>query len=230
MKLNEIIREIKVLSAKGEKALTDESRYNYSQVQNSFANIRRLADELKAYDWIPVEEKRFPDKPGNYHVTLQDGKVYNVVLDIYQNGPAWMFSRSLEIGFETCFKEKPKVIAWHENPEPYKIPVDKIKVPTETLSVSKILTVSTAHVTKAMYKMLVEDMNDSSSVMLPVYEKTDTDGTKYGLFIYIPADINWDRIPKGLKPLLELAISNECDVVCLDSDGSVIKELPVYEW
>lgn len=230
MKLNEIIRQIKVQSAKGEKALTDESRYNYSQVQNSFANIMRLADELKDYDWVPVEEKRFPNKEGLYHVTLQDGGVYNVSLEIYQNGPAWMFRRSLEIDFNTRYGEKPRVIAWHRNPEPYMVPVDKIKVPAETLSVSKILTVSTAHVSKAMYKMLVEDANDSSSATLPVYEKTDTDGTKYGLFIYIPADIDWDNILKELKPLLELAISNECDVICLDSDGSVIKELPVYEW
>lgn len=97
--------------------------------------------------------------------------------------------------------------------------------------ITKMLTVSTAHVTQETYDRLYHD-DENNEVMLPVYEKISPNGREtFGLYVYLePAVLDWEKIPMDLKPLVMLAKTNGCGILCLDGDGPEINELPVYNW
>lgn len=99
------------------------------------------------------------------------------------------------------------------------------------LEITKMLTVSTAHVLQDTFEALSLDAvrND---ILLPVYNKMTADnGGSFGVYVYLDSDlIDWKRIPKDLAPLIRLAQENNCGVICLDSDGPILDGLSVYNW
>lgn len=99
------------------------------------------------------------------------------------------------------------------------------------LPISRMLTVSTSHVTQDTFEAMSLD-GIRNEIMLPIYGKTTPDnGASFGLFVYLEVGlIKWDRIPKDLVPVLKLCLKSNCDVLCLDSDGMELEELPTYEW
>lgn len=99
------------------------------------------------------------------------------------------------------------------------------------LEVSKMLTVSTAHVTESTFEALMSD-STQNEIGLPIYSKSTPDnGENFGLYVYITEDcLDWDHMPGDLKPLIKLSQKTGCSVLCLDSDGPEVKGLPVYDW
>ena len=74
---------------------------------------------MQEYKWVSVKDKPHPNKDGAYKCTLNDGKVHDVFGMFYANGWFWEFNKSLEIEFEVSGLNKPRVVAWFPNLEPY---------------------------------------------------------------------------------------------------------------
>lgn len=95
------------------------------------------------------------------------------------------------------------------------------------MEISKMITVSTAHITEKTAKELhyaAEMMG--SSIDVCVYEKKE-----YGFFIHVSDD--WEsecEIPSDLMDCIKLARNNGCEWLCLDRDAEIESELPVYKW
>lgn len=95
------------------------------------------------------------------------------------------------------------------------------------MEISKILTVSTAHITEKTAKELrnaVEMMG--SNIDMCVYEKKG-----YGFFIHVPD--GWEcecEIPSDLMDCIKQTRNNGCEWLCLDRDAEIESVLPVYEW
>ena len=89
------------------------------------------------------------------------------------------------------------------------------------MEISKMLTVSTAHITQETSELL-----DNDKLSIVVYPKSE-----YGWFILV---CDWDEyeneLPKDLKKFLMLAEDQGCNWLCLDCDGEVLGFLDVYEW
>lgn len=85
-----------------------------------------------------------------------------------------------------------------------------------TLEISKMLTLSTGHLTEQAIDYL-------ASLNAPVYRK---DG--YGYFVYV----HWDFDDPALSLLdsLDFAEEQGCDWVMFDSDGPQVDGLTYYEW
>ena len=95
------------------------------------------------------------------------------------------------------------------------------------MEISKILTLSTAHITESVSEALDNDPN-TNELGLTVYKKAD-----YGWFIYIPEDYDKtakEGLPECLKACIDLALKNDCNILCLDCDGEEEPTLPTYEW
>lgn len=103
------------------------------------------------------------------------------------------------------------------------------------MEISKMLTLSTAHITKETADKLDLDCKPVSpedywqhsfcfDLGLSIFPKDD-----FGWFLWIPSA---DRaaLPDDLKQCIELALANGCDWLCLDSDGLIEKSLKTYEW
>ena len=89
------------------------------------------------------------------------------------------------------------------------------------MDICKMLTLSTAHITKRTAERLDETSNPMN---LSVYAKGE-----YGWYIY-----DWDdrdtEIPDDLRDIFRFAQEHDCQVVCLDCDGDESDALPTYEW
>lgn len=106
------------------------------------------------------------------------------------------------------------------------------------LELSKMLTVSTAHVDLHTAKLLDWEP-EMNTLGLSVYSKGAPD-QNYGWFIYIDTAAetyikavkanNPDKIPTELLNLLLLAIDVGAGVLCLDADGPEVPYLPRFEW
>ena len=92
------------------------------------------------------------------------------------------------------------------------------------LEVSKMLTVSTAHITEDTNRLLANEPY-TDGMQLSVFEKAD-----FGWFIYVNDDLENRNIPDDLRACLELAKENGCKWLCLDCDGDTVDELEEYEW
>lgn len=104
----------------------------------------------------------------------------------------------------------------------------------DTLELSTMLTVSTAHIKKETAQLLDEWAKDPnvSPLVCPIYEKAE-----YGWYI---TGLLWENcyqllnnvtLPtEELKYLLLFAGDLGCDTLCLDRDGSVIPYFPIYDW
>lgn len=99
--------------------------------------------------------------------------------------------------------------------------VPEIVKETEELEISSVLTLSSAHIKEETAKLL-----DKDATGLIVYPKE-----KYGWFILT---CNWEEyeetIPDDLKKCVAFAANKGCDLLCLDGDGPVIKDIPAYPW
>ena len=91
------------------------------------------------------------------------------------------------------------------------------------MEISKMLTVSTAHITKTTAELLDDGVRD-----LIVYPKAE-----YGWFILIPSSDVIDSlhiVMSDLMRLLKLAKDLGCEWLCLDCDGEVLDYMTTYEW
>ena len=94
----------------------------------------------------------------------------------------------------------------------------------KNLEITKMLTLSTAHITEDTNRLLIiEPYTDG--MQLSVFTKAD-----FGWFIYVNDDLENRSIPDDLKACLELAKENGCKWLCLDCDGDTVDELEEYEW
>lgn len=98
---------------------------------------------------------------------------------------------------------------------------------TAIMEISRMLVISTAHITEGTADALNESVYGyESGIDLCVHEKKD-----YGFFIHIPEDWKEERgLPPDLQACMELAGGNGCGWLCLDRDAETVSCLPVYEW
>lgn len=91
-----------------------------------------------------------------------------------------------------------------------------------------MLTISTAHIdteTAEKLKHCCNTSNDSTcDSCIAVYAKGE-----FGWYIYVNGDYD-DLESNCLNNIIDHCRDNNIDIVCLDSDGVKISELPVYEW
>lgn len=92
-----------------------------------------------------------------------------------------------------------------------------------------MLTVSTSHVSQETYRKLEQD-GTRNEIGLPVYAKSaPEDGDCYGLYVYLE-NISWDTVPSDLGHLIKLAQQNGCGILCLDSEGPELENMPKFDW
>ena len=92
------------------------------------------------------------------------------------------------------------------------------------MEISKMLTISTAHITEETAKRL---QNDNHNGVI-VYQKDE-----YGWFIFVDEDCMHEyenEIPKELFRLMKFTKANGCDWLCLDNDGEELEYFETYEW
>lgn len=95
------------------------------------------------------------------------------------------------------------------------------------MEITKMLTISTMHVTEETYGKLAAEADGLfiSNLNLPVYRKDD-----YGFFICaFDAEFN-DNLPDDLRTCLNYALKHDCSWLCLDCDGEIMADLQKYEW
>lgn len=94
------------------------------------------------------------------------------------------------------------------------------------MEISKMLTMSTAHIKKSTAEWLQNEWQQCSS--LAVYKKG-----VYGWFVFVSnADVEDEtaNIPEDLVCVINAAKKAGCDWLCLDSDGEKIDDLPEFKW
>lgn len=92
------------------------------------------------------------------------------------------------------------------------------------LEITKMLTLSTAHIKEESAKFL----NEERRADLIVYPKRE-----FGWFICLDTDCfeeELKRIPEDLATVLKFAEENGCEWLCLDCDGPIESDLPQYDW
>lgn len=113
-----------------------------------------------------------------------------------------------------------EVIAWDILPEPYGAKTN------ELCDIQQMITLSTAHLPEDILNDLSKD---SAQYNVDAYKKSDND-CDYGLFIYITDNNISKDVPQALKTIMEYAINKDCSVICFDSDGQIIHDLPTYKY
>ena len=101
------------------------------------------------------------------------------------------------------------------------------------MEISKILTISTAHITEETAKFIDNVCEDNNLSNLVVYNKSAKyiGGTaQYGWFIYCNVALPDLNVPKDLLKIMCFTRDNNCDWLCLDRDGEVVDGLDEYEW
>ena len=95
------------------------------------------------------------------------------------------------------------------------------------LEISKILTISTAHISLIGAEYLDYEVETGTTELI-VYEKGE-----YGWLIlarYCDEDGYDSDVPKCIRDCIDLAKKHDCEWLCLDRDGEVVSELPNYDW
>lgn len=103
------------------------------------------------------------------------------------------------------------------------------------MDIARVLTVSTAHITKETAKFIDNVCEDNNLSNLIVYNKVAKyigSTEHYGWFIYCNVDFPDLKAPEDLLKIMCFARDNSCDWLCIDRDGEVVssKYLNVYEW
>ena len=94
------------------------------------------------------------------------------------------------------------------------------------MEIAKMWTLSTGHITKETNKYLRESVNSMEIDRPVIYEKGE-----YGY--YIPVIDEFDdesNYPEDMQRIIDVARDLDCDLICLDRDGEIVKWLPVYNW
>lgn len=103
------------------------------------------------------------------------------------------------------------------------------------MEIAKMLTLSTAHITKETADKLDYDCQPVAAeeylehsfcfdLGISIFPKAD-----FGWFLWIPI-ADRSRLPPDLSQCVELALANNCEWLCLDVDGLIEKSLKTYEW
>lgn len=90
------------------------------------------------------------------------------------------------------------------------------------MEITKLLTLSTAHIPEDVAKSLETEQEDDN-FGLSVYPFT------YGFWIHVPHEIE-TFLPPSLVACLRLAKENDCAWLQLDQDAEPLGGLPVYDW
>lgn len=101
------------------------------------------------------------------------------------------------------------------------------------MDITKMLTISTAHITKETAKFIDNVCKDNNLSNLIVYDETahyNGCTEQYGWFIYCNADLSDLNVPKDLLKVMCFARDNDCDWLCLDRDAEIVDSLDKYEW
>lgn len=102
------------------------------------------------------------------------------------------------------------------------------------MDITKMLTISTGHVTFETAELLNDEADTWTNLNLPaIYTKGE-----YGYMIHVPEDFLdededgplYHDIPGDLHEVMSFAFAHDCNWLCLDRDGEVLKELNYYEW
>ena len=106
----------------------------------------------------------------------------------------------------------------------------------EELEISKVLTISTGHIREETAVMLERVAERYTDLDVPVVYKKG----EYGYIVHISEDsfstedgeavCGHEDVPADLRNCMLLAYRNGCDWLCLDRDGALLKNLPVFEW
>lgn len=105
----------------------------------------------------------------------------------------------------------------------------------KSLEIGKLLTISTAHISRETADLLELAVKDDTDLSLPV---VFTKG-EYGYVVHISEELTGDRntdlnlysdTPEDLYECQKLAMENGCDWLVLDCDGDYADGLPVYDW
>lgn len=94
------------------------------------------------------------------------------------------------------------------------------------MTIKKVLTISTAHISAETEEQLCNgDMDEAG---LTVYEKGDFG---YWIFIDPATEVLWhkDEIPEDLMRCIKLAQKNDCSWLCLYCNGDEVPDMPTYE-
>lgn len=98
------------------------------------------------------------------------------------------------------------------------------------MEITKMLTVSTAHISEGTAKLLDKEV-EADSLGINVYRKGE-----YGWFIGVSADLSQclnsceNEVPDELEKLIIFAADLGCDMLCIDRDGEVLPYFEVYLW
>lgn len=96
------------------------------------------------------------------------------------------------------------------------------------LEIDKMLTLSTAHITKETADLLEREVKYLlDKIPLAIYNKAE-----FGWFIHVPDEYYLEKelVPNDLLECVNIAIKYNCKWLCLDCDGLIIPELKIYDW
>lgn len=94
------------------------------------------------------------------------------------------------------------------------------------MEITRMLTISTAHVSKETAAKLDYEDGFAWECCLAIYRKEDC-----GWLIFVDAaNLSSKSIPEDLKACLALARAKNCEWLCLDCDGEALGILPTYDW
>ena len=97
---------------------------------------------------------------------------------------------------------------------------------------SRMMTISTAHIPPALAETLQTNgyiTTADSDLSIPCYCK-NIDGENNGFFIPTTPIDTAIIDNEEIIYVIEYARNHGCGWVCLDSDGPIVDELPIYEW
>lgn len=102
------------------------------------------------------------------------------------------------------------------------------------MEITKMLTLSTSHITKETATLLSEACMYRKEISLVFYQKRWYNDYS-GWFIYIPEELetypeDYQDIPDDLMQILLFAKHNDCTWICLDCDGEEVDCLEVFYW
>lgn len=98
---------------------------------------------------------------------------------------------------------------------------EETKEDNEGLEISRILTISTAHIRSQTARLM-----DMDAIHIGFYSAGE-----FGYHIWTFGWENYrDMMPEDLKICIKYAAEHGCDWLCLDGDAETVSDLPVYEW
>lgn len=99
----------------------------------------------------------------------------------------------------------------------------------ESLDITRVLNLSTAHITKNTADTLDRcALNNDYIPLCSVYEKGE-----YGWYVYIDDSGEPDQIPDELSDIRDciiFALKHDITCICFDRDTDTVVGLPVYNW